>query len=106
MKVLLAILLLLSTQHVYFQDMIQRNIISEESHYSPDCFPMRYQETPKSTHGVFTKADYLEDLNQLVDSIKTYHPQPYEFISESDFDASVNQQKSMITDSTSIRQFS
>ncbi len=52
------------------------------------------------------KKDYLEDLNQLVDSIQTYHPQPYEFISKKDFDLLVDKRKNEITDSTTIRQFS
>ncbi|PHR44649.1 MAG: hypothetical protein COA32_14755 [Fluviicola sp.] len=57
-------------------------------------------------HDLLSKSAYLEDLEQLVDSIKTYHPQPYEFISEQDFDYSVNHTKQLITDSTTIAQFS
>ncbi|MEM1322065.1 MAG: S41 family peptidase [Bacteroidota bacterium] len=59
-----------------------------------------------AVHEIRPKATYLEDFNQLVDSIQTYHPQPYEFIAKDSFDQFVNLKKSMITDSTSIGEFS
>lgn len=53
-----------------------------------------------------TKSAYLEDFNQLVDSIRTNHPQPYEFISKDNFDQFVDLTKSTITDSTTMGEFS
>ena len=70
------------------------------------------QETISKTedaHAIMEKGareGYLEDLDQLFDSIQTYHPQPYEFISKKDFDLLLDKRKKEITDSTSIRQFS
>ena len=58
-----------------------------------------------SVDEVLSKTAYLEDFNQLVDSIQTYHPQPYEFISRDDFESFVNDTKSTITDSTTIAEF-
>ncbi len=51
------------------------------------------------------KSNYLEDLDQLVDSIRINHPQPYEFISKSDFDNQIALIKASITDSTTISEF-
>ncbi|MEO1514069.1 MAG: S41 family peptidase [Bacteroidota bacterium] len=82
MKVLLSTLILLLTQQACSQS--GRYFVSE----------------------ILPKAAYLEDFNQLVDSIQSHHPQPYEFISKDDFDQLVHLQKSMITDSTSIGEFS
>lgn len=59
-----------------------------------------------SVHDVLSKAAYLEDFNQLVDSITTNHPQPYEFGSEEVFDRYVNLNKHAISDSTTIGEFS
>ncbi len=54
---------------------------------------------------VLSKKSYLEDLNQLVDSIQTNHPQPYEFIPRNEFEKRVEQLKGQITDSTTIAEF-
>ncbi|GEM_PF-392076 len=64
----------------------------------------------KQTHKYFVneklqKSDYIEDLNQLVDSLQTYHPQPYEFISKNDFESFINVTKNKITDSTTVSEF-
>ncbi|UTW66177.1 hypothetical protein KFE94_16225 [bacterium SCSIO 12643] len=82
MKILLSSLIFLFTQQVFAQS--DRYDVDE----------------------VLSKAAYLEDLNQLVDSIQTYHPQPYEFISKDDFERFVHQKKDAITDSTTIGEFS
>lgn len=82
MKVLLSILILLLTQQACSQ--------------SDKYF----------VHEVLSKAIYLEDFNQLVDSIQTNHPQPYEFISKDSFNQFVDLKKSIITDSTTIGEFS
>ena len=67
---------------------------------------IRNEEDASAVNETGSKKDYLEDLNQLVDSIQTHHPQPYEFISKRDFDLLVDKRKNEITDSTTIRQFS
>ena len=87
MKDILFILLVLISQLGFSQE-VTRNI---EAHPITDV----------------TKSgkEYLEDLNQLVDSILTYHPQPYEFISKKDFDLFVDKRKKDITDSTTLREF-
>lgn len=82
MKVLLSSLLLLFTQCTFSQT--DRSPVSDQ----------------------LTKSAYLEDLNQLVDSIRTYHPQPFEFTSKDSFDQFVKLQRSAITDSTTIGEFS
>ncbi|PCJ66696.1 MAG: hypothetical protein COA58_04345 [Bacteroidetes bacterium] len=64
------------------------------------------QQDKYFVHEALSKASYLEDFNQLVDSIQTYHPQPYEFISKHNFDQFINLKKSIITDSTTIGEFS
>jgi len=62
-------------------------------------------QTKYDVHETFSKSIYLEDLNQLVDSIKLYHPQPYEFITEESFDLFVETKKKSISDSTTISEF-
>ncbi len=52
------------------------------------------------------KTSYLEDFDQLVDSIQANHPQAYEFISKNDFERFVDLKKNAITDSTTIGEFS
>ena len=56
-------------------------------------------------HELLSKSSYLEDLNQLVDSIQTYHPQPYEFITKEAFENFIKNKKELITDSTTISEF-
>ena len=68
--------------------------------------PIENEEETSIVHVILSKKDYLEDLNQLVDSIQAYHPQPYEFISKKDFDLFIDKKRNAITDSTTIRQFS
>lgn len=87
MKKILFILIVLSAQQCNSQEMI------------------RSKEDASAVNGTWTQKDYLEDLNQLVDSIQIHHPQPYEFISKKDFDLLVNKKKNEITDSTTFRQF-
>ena len=82
MKVLLSSLVLLVAQHAFSQT--SRFFVNEK----------------------LAKSNYLEDFNQLVDSIRTYHPQPYEFTSKDSFDQFVELTKSTITDSTTIGEFS
>lgn len=62
-------------------------------------------QTKYDVHETFSKSIYLEDLNQLVDSIKSYHPQPYEFITEENFNLFVDRKKKSISDSTTISEF-
>lgn len=88
MKEILFLLIVLLAQHGISQDSI------------------RTEENGAALSEKISKKDYLEDLTQLVDSIQTYHPQPYEFISKKDFDALVEKKKNEITDATTIRQFS
>jgi hypothetical protein len=82
MKVVLSSLILLLTQQAFSQ--------------ADRCF----------VNEVLSKAVYLDDFNQLVDSIRAYHPQPYAFISKDNFDQFVNLKKGTITDSTTIGEFS
>ena len=82
MKILLSCLILLFTQQAFSQS--DRYFVNE----------------------VLSKSAYVEDFNQLVDSIQTYHPQPYEFISKDSFNQFVNLKKEAITDSTTIGEFS
>lgn len=58
-----------------------------------------------SVNDILPKASYLEDINQLTDSLLTLHPQPYEFISERELKARINQYKNQITDSTTLGEF-
>lgn len=62
-------------------------------------------QTKYDVHETFSKSIYLEDLSQLVDSIKLYHPQPFEFITEENFDLFVETKKNSISDSTTISEF-
>ncbi len=83
MKVLLSgLVLLLLTQHAFSQT--GRFFVNEK----------------------LAKSAYLEDFDQLVDSIRTNHPQLYEFTSKDSFDQFVELTKSTITDSTTIGEFS
>lgn len=71
-----------------------------------DLLNQNQQTTQDSLPQSLSKTDYLADFDQLVDSIRTHHPQPYEFISKKDFDALVHEKRSSISDKTDIRQFS
>ena len=82
MKVLLSSLILLFTQQAFSQS---------DRHYVDETLP---------------KTSYLEDFNQLVDSIQAHHPQAYEFISKTEFERFVELKKDAITDSTTIGEFS
>lgn len=53
-----------------------------------------------------SKSVYLEDFDQLVDSIRTHHPQPYEFVSKEGFDQFIDHSRSNISDATSAGEFS
>ena len=54
----------------------------------------------------FSKSNYLEDLNQLVDSIQNYHPQLYEFVTENEFNQFIQAKKNQINDTTTLAEFS
>lgn len=56
-------------------------------------------------HDILSKSSYLEDLNQLVDSIQLHHPQPYEFIAKENFAKLVQNKKASITNATTVSEF-
>lgn len=91
MKEIFFIVIIFLTQQGYSQDIAQKEGSTDDSN---------------TIHNTGIKKGYLEDLNQLVDSIKTHHPQPYEFITKSNFELLVSEKQNEISDSTTIRQFS
>lgn len=54
---------------------------------------------------VFTKNEYLADLDELAKILTETHPRPYEFTSQVDFWKTVEEQKSKISDSTTLSDF-
>ncbi len=61
-------------------------------------------ERPKFDQ-VFTRHQYLEDIDELVTRITTKHPKPFEFISVIDFTSLVEKQKGKIKDGMSYGEF-
>lgn len=53
----------------------------------------------------FTQSEYLEDLNQFVDTILGTHPHPYKFTSKADFQKTIEEKKRLLSDSTTLPKF-
>lgn len=53
----------------------------------------------------FSKAEYLEDLNQFVDTILGTHPHPYKFTSKADFQKNIEEKKQLLSDETTLPEF-
>lgn len=54
---------------------------------------------------IFSKKQYIEDLDELAKTLIETHPRPYEFTSKEDFWKTVEKQKSKISDSTTFSEF-
>lgn len=63
------------------------------------------QPQPFDVHDTRTRDAYVADLHILADSIFTYHPQPFAFITEPDFRALIAQKEALLTDATTISEF-
>ncbi len=61
--------------------------------------------SPLEVHTTYPKGAYIEDLNQLFDSIVANHPNPYEFLPKESFESLVAEKKASITASTTIGEF-
>lgn len=56
-------------------------------------------------HKVYPLADYLNDLDELVERLVTLHPQPYAFITEAEFDQLVAEKKRSLNNHTTLGEY-
>lgn len=71
--------------------------------YSPAGMAQVGQDSSFSKR--LSKADYLEDFNQFVDTILGTHPMPYQFTSSADFQERIEEKKRLISDETTLPEF-
>ena len=54
---------------------------------------------------VYTKQHYLDDLDELANTLTTVHPHPYKFMPKEDFWRIVEEKKNLITEKTTYSEF-
>lgn len=57
------------------------------------------------TSSVFSKIDYITDIDELAKILTTTHPYPYQYISKKDFWKTIKKAKNQITDKTTLPEF-
>ncbi len=57
------------------------------------------------TSSVFSKIDYITDIDERAKTLATTHPYPYQHISKKDFWKTIEKAKNQITDKTTLPEF-